>query len=83
VRVREKLEHQAVADEVCRARTDRLVQLQQLGGGVVRRFEFPPEFESKQPLVEATRPRGVADTQTYVVENSSVTDHYNLQDVGG
>ena len=83
MRISQQLKHQAVADEVCRSHTERLVQLQQFVGALVGRFEFPPEFESEQALVEVTRPRGVADTQTYVVENSSVTDHYRLQRVSG
>jgi hypothetical protein len=58
--------------------SDRFVQLQKLVGALVGRIEFPPKLESEQALVEAARPRGIRDTQPYVVENDSVTDHYSL-----
>jgi hypothetical protein len=55
-----------------------LVQLQKLIGAVIGRFEFPPELESKQALVEAPRPLAIRDAKSNVVENCSVTGHYSL-----
>ncbi len=73
-----KFEHQAVAHQVRRAHTDRLRQLQKLFGALVGQFEFPPELEAEQTLVEPTRPLAIGDAQPDVVENRSVTGHYNL-----
>ncbi len=79
LRVGEKLEHQAVANQICRLQSDRLLQLQKLVGALVGRFEFPPKRKSEQALVKAARPRGIGNAQANVVENDSVTDHYSLQ----
>src|SRR5271169_2506938 len=44
LRIVEKLEHQAVPDEICRMQSDRFVQLQKLVGALVGRIEFPPKL---------------------------------------
>jgi hypothetical protein len=58
--------------------SDRPVQLEELIGAVVRRFEFPPELEPEQTLIEAARPRAIGDAQSNVVENRSATGHHSL-----
>ena len=74
----EQFEHQAVANQICGVQTDRPVQLEKLIGAVVRRFEFPPELEPEQTLIEAARPRAICDAQSNVVENRSATGHHTL-----
>jgi hypothetical protein len=59
-------------------RSERLGKLHELGGAVVGRFDFPPELEPEQALVEAARPLAVRDALPDVVENCSMTSHYNL-----
>ena len=54
LRVVEKLEHQTIANQVRRVQTKRPLELQKLIRAVVGRFEFPPELEPEQALVEPT-----------------------------
>src|ERR1700744_4824609 len=75
MRVREKLEHQAVANEVCRMQSDRLIKLQKLIGALVGRLGPPPEHEPEQTLVKASGPRGIGDAQPDMIENGSATGH--------
>lgn len=77
-RIVHKFEDKAIADQISRMHPEGLVQLQKLVGAVVGRFEFPPELESQQALVEAARPLAIRDAESNVVENCSVTGHYSL-----
>src|SRR3954452_15026408 len=78
LRIVEQFEHQPVAHQVGRVQADRLLELQQLIGALVGWFEFPPELEAEQALIEAPRPLAIRDTQSDVVENRSMACHYSL-----
>src|SRR5262245_46219050 len=77
-RVVDEFQNEPVAHQIGRTHSDRPLQLQQLFGAVVGQFEFPPELEAEQTLVEAARPLAVGNAQSDVVESRSVTGHYNL-----
>jgi hypothetical protein len=62
VRIVEKFEHKAVANEVRRVQAKGLVQLKKPLGAVVGRFDFPPELKAEQALVETTGTLAIRDT---------------------
>jgi hypothetical protein len=78
LRIINKFEHKAVPYQVGRMRSERHGKLHKLCGAVVGRFDFPPQLKSEQTLIESARPLAIGDAQSNMVENSSVTTHYNL-----
>jgi hypothetical protein len=79
----DEFQHKAIPHEVSRMHAKWLGKLHHLGGEIVRRFEFPPELEAEQALVEPAGTLAIRDAQADVVENRSVISHYNLYSLGG